>query len=171
VLTKLTIRNFKQFEEVDIDLGDTVVLIGPNNSGKTSALQALSLWELGLRRWNERRGASAEIPKARAGIAINRRDLVSVPVPAASLLWRDRVYTKSRRQESEATTRRVRIDVLVEGITRGVAWRCGLEFDHEVSKPDRVLVVLWMPPVRRLVERQTRSRIWGQELGDRFPRE
>lgn len=131
MLTKLTIRNFKQFEEVDIDLGDTVVLIGPNNSGKTSALQALSLWELGLRRWNERRGAGAEIPKARAGIAINRRDLVSVPVPAASLLWRDRVYTKSRRQESEATTRRVRIDVLVEGITRGVAWRCGLEFDHE----------------------------------------
>ena len=56
MLTRLTVRNFKRFGAVDVELGEAVVLIGPNNSGKTSALQALALWELGLRRWNERRG-------------------------------------------------------------------------------------------------------------------
>ncbi|HLG13009.1 MAG TPA: AAA family ATPase [Blastocatellia bacterium] len=41
MLTRLTIRNFRRFDYVDIELGSPVVLIGPNNSGKTAALQAL----------------------------------------------------------------------------------------------------------------------------------
>ena len=40
MLTRLTIRNFKRFDEVEIELGSPVVFIGPNNSGKTSAMQA-----------------------------------------------------------------------------------------------------------------------------------
>ena len=43
MLTKLRIRNFKRFNEVEIELGSPVVFVGPNNSGKTSALQALAL--------------------------------------------------------------------------------------------------------------------------------
>ena len=38
MLTKLIIRNFKRFESAEIELGNPVVLIGPNNSGKTTAL-------------------------------------------------------------------------------------------------------------------------------------
>ncbi len=49
MLTKLIIRNFKRLASVEVELGQNVVLIGPNNSGKTSALQALTLWEVGLR--------------------------------------------------------------------------------------------------------------------------
>lgn len=45
MLTKLTIRNFKRFGEVEVELGSPVVFIGPNDSGKTTALQALALWE------------------------------------------------------------------------------------------------------------------------------
>ncbi len=47
MLIKLAIRNFKLFENVEIDLGERVVFIGPNNAGKSSALQALALWEVG----------------------------------------------------------------------------------------------------------------------------
>jgi predicted ATP-dependent endonuclease of OLD family len=50
MLTKIKIRNFKRFGSVEIDLGNPVVFIGPNNSGKTSALQALALWQVGLSR-------------------------------------------------------------------------------------------------------------------------
>jgi predicted ATP-dependent endonuclease of OLD family len=42
MLTKLTVRNFKLFTEIEVELGERVVLIGPNNSGKTSALQAIA---------------------------------------------------------------------------------------------------------------------------------
>ena len=34
MLTKLTIRNFKRFDKVDIELGSPVAFIGPNNSGQ-----------------------------------------------------------------------------------------------------------------------------------------
>ena len=47
MLTKLICRNFKNLEEVNIELGNPVVFIGPNNSGKTTALQALALWDIG----------------------------------------------------------------------------------------------------------------------------
>ncbi len=56
MLTHLAVRNFKRFEAVEIELGSPVVFYGPNNSGETSAMQALALWDIGLRRWNEKWG-------------------------------------------------------------------------------------------------------------------
>jgi predicted ATPase len=47
VLTKLEIRNFKVFSHTEIELGPVTVLCGPNNSGKTTALQAIAKWEPG----------------------------------------------------------------------------------------------------------------------------
>ncbi|MFZ4624699.1 MAG: ATP-dependent nuclease [Rhodoferax sp.] len=129
MLTKLTIRNFKRFEDVGIDLGKSVVFVGPNNSGKTTALQALALWELGLRRWTEKRqGKSTAL--LRQGVAINRRDLVALPVPTANLLWRDLHVRNVERQEGKQKTQNVRVAILVEGITDDQAWTCGLEFDY-----------------------------------------
>jgi hypothetical protein len=128
MLTKLVIRNFKRFGEVEIELGDSVVFVGPNNSGKTTALQALALWDLGLRRWLERRGGKAT-PAKRPGVTINRRDVAGVPVPAANLLWRDLHVRDTRRVSGKPSTQNVRIEILVEGVAAGDPWRCGFEFD------------------------------------------
>ncbi len=84
MLTKLTIRNFKRFEDVEIELDNPVVFIGPNNSGKTSAMQALALWDTGLKRWNEKRSGKAVSGKRRRGAAVNRRDIPAVPVAGAA---------------------------------------------------------------------------------------
>ncbi len=125
MLTKLKIRNFKLFDEVELELGDRVVLIGPNNSGKTSALQALALWDIGVKRWSEKRGAGS-VPEKRPGVTINRRDLITVPVPAANLLWKD-LHTQEASHENGGT-RKVNIEVTVEGIADGATWSFGLEF-------------------------------------------
>ncbi|MYG07212.1 AAA family ATPase [Candidatus Poribacteria bacterium] len=120
MLTKLICRNFKNFGEVEVELGNPVVFIGPNNSGKTTALQALALWEIGLKRWNENRKGKTN-PEKRPGVVINRRDLISVPVPDARLLWRN---LQVRAPQN------VRIDIIVEGITTDKEWKCGFEFDY-----------------------------------------
>ncbi len=125
MLTHITIRNFKGFDEVSFELGDRVVLIGPNNSGKTSSLQAVALWDIGLKRWIEKRGTGAT-PKKRSGVAINRRDLITVPVPSANLLWRNLHMRESVRGKG---TQNIRIEIIVEGVSAGKAWTCGLEFD------------------------------------------
>jgi len=129
MLTELRIRNFKRFKDVRIELGNPVVFIGPNNSGKTAALQALALWDIGLKRWIEKRG-SKETPIERPGVTINRRDLIAVPVPSAKLLWRDLHVRDVQRVEGKTKTKNVRVDILVEGISEGKSWECGLEFDY-----------------------------------------
>ena len=129
MLTKLICRNFKNFGEVEIELGNPVVFIGPNNSGKTTALQALALWEIGLKRWNENRKGKTN-PEKRPGVAINRRDLISVPVPNARLLWRDLQVRDAKKVDGKQRTQNIRIDIIVEGVTAGKKWECGLEFDY-----------------------------------------
>jgi len=133
MLTKLVIRNFKRFEHVEIPLSSPVVFIGPNNSGKTTALQALALWELGLRRWSEKRGTNA--PEKRPGVNINRKDLMMVPAPDAKQFWRQlrvrdvrRVHNKEKNTSTQ-NTKNIRIDILVSGNSAGKDWECGLEFD------------------------------------------
>ena len=128
MLTKLTIRNFKRFGEVDVELGNPVVFISPNNSGKTSAMQALALWTIGVKRWNEKRGGKST-PEKRSGVTINRRDLVAIPHPSAKLLWRDLHVRDVQRVDGRQRTRNVRIDVIVEGTDGSGTWTCGLEFD------------------------------------------
>ncbi len=128
MLSRLRVRNFKRLDDVDIELGNAVVFIGPNNSGKTAALQALSLWEAGLRRWNEQREGK-QVPRERPGVTINRLDLISVPVPRANLLWRDlHVRDVHRDAAGKQRTDNVYIEIVVEGITDDVEWECGLEF-------------------------------------------
>ncbi|MCB2263123.1 MAG: AAA family ATPase [Candidatus Thiosymbion ectosymbiont of Robbea hypermnestra] len=130
MLTKVSIRNFKLFDDVDIELSDRVVFIGPNNSGKTSALQALALWEIGINRWSEKRRGAGEVPRKRPGVTINRRDLIAVPVPRANLLWKN---LHVREPVAGKGTQNVRIDVVVEGVTGGESWRYGLEFDSHAE--------------------------------------
>ena len=144
MLTRLIIRNFKKFDEVEVDLASPVLFIGPNNSGKTSAMQALALWSVGLKRWNEKR-AGATTPARRPGVAISRRDLLAVPVPFANLLWRDLHLRDVRKVDGKQRTTNVRIEIVVEGVTESAPagndpvgggpvasgeWACGLEFDY-----------------------------------------
>lgn len=133
MLTRIKIRNFKRFDDVDVELGKAVVLIGPNNSGKTTTLQAIALWDIGVRRWNEKRKGKLS-PEKKPGVAMNRRDLLSIPVPFANLLWRDlhvRDVTRVEKNGKPSTkTQNVRVEVIVEGITNDKEWSCGLEFDY-----------------------------------------
>ena len=128
MLTKLKISKLKCFDDVEIDLSNPVVFVGPNNSGKTTALQALALWEIGIKKWLERRG-DKPAPQKRAGVTINRLELIALPVNAAKLLWHDlRVRDVKRNEESKQITKNVLMNIIVEGITNNKAWECGLEF-------------------------------------------
>ena len=129
MLTNLTVKNFKRLGEVTIELASPVVFIGPNNSGKTSAMQALALWDIGMKRWNERRRGE-RTPERRPGVTVNRRDLVAIPVPSARLLWRDLHVRDMSRDTGVQRTKNVLIEITVEGVTNNQIWTCGLEFDY-----------------------------------------
>ena len=51
-ITNLKIQNFRSIKSLDMDLGETTVLVGPNNSGKTAILDAIRIAL--TRRWGQR---------------------------------------------------------------------------------------------------------------------
>ena len=177
MLTKLTVRNFKRFGEVEVELGDPVVFVGPNNSGKTSAMQALALWDIGVKRWNEKH-AGGTAPEKRPGVTINRKDLFSIPHPSAVHLWHARRVRAVRKIDGRQRTNNIRMDLVVEGVSADKAWKCGLEFDYaneesfycrplrisESKSPDRMPVpdqagsvrIAFLPPMSGLAATETR---------------
>lgn len=123
MLTSIRIQNFKRFDDTgDIPLDQTVVFVGPNNSGKTTALQALSLWQLGVNKWLDKRGPKSKASE-KTGVALNRKDLLTIPTPSARLLWYN-LLTKGKKSE------KVLISITVKGIKQGISWACGMDFDY-----------------------------------------
>lgn len=176
MLTSIRIRNLKRFEDVTIELGSPVVFVGPNNSGKTTALQALALWNLGVKRWQERHGAE-KAPANRPGVVVNRRDLLALPVPSARLLWRGLHTHDSERGEGGRTksTKYVPIELTVEGVSEGKSWTCTIEFVYSneeafycrlaadetgsrgpIPEPATRLQLAFLPPMSGLASNEVR---------------
>ena len=109
MIRSVRIRGFKRFDEVTLRLPGHVVLAGPNNTGKTTVLQAIASWALAFQRWLdanrsdlrwEHRGVPKgrrmtdviprPLPYRRAPIA--RQAFTTVPLLSFDLLWRNRAY-------------------------------------------------------------------------------
>lgn len=97
-ITRVVIRNFKSFSNVSFDIDNYIVIAGPNNSGKTTLLQAIATWHLALTRWRELNdyqrhgGAYAKQP-------ITRQTFYSVPLRTFDLLWHQRSMNKEMEIE------------------------------------------------------------------------
>jgi len=171
MITKFRISNFKRLEGAELDLGSAAVFIGPNNSGKTTALQAMALWDIGWKRWAEKRDKSS--PAERVGVTINRRDLYAIPVPSAKLLWRDLHTMQVDRTSSAPKAGKVFITLTAEGVHDDTPWICTLEFYYANEEsfycrlkdsedgliPDAVRRhnVVFLPPMSGLAEREHRK--------------
>ena len=179
MITRLRVSNFKRFGTADIELGGNVVFIGPNNSGKSTALQAFTLWDAGWRRWSERReqkdgeGKPLSSAKVRPGVTLNRRDLFAIPVPTARLLWKDLHTRETSGFGKEKKTNNVLITITVDGIDRDKPWSCGMEFYYANEEsiycrltsgesnhlPEALLKhpVVFLPPMSGLADREFRK--------------
>ncbi|MFZ1061841.1 MAG: ATP-binding protein, partial [Candidatus Rokuibacteriota bacterium] len=94
MIHRVGLRRFKRFGEVEFILPGHVVLAGPNNTGKTTVLQAIAAWSLALNRWKQLNdfqrhgGAYTRAPIARQAFS-------AVPLRAFDLLWKERDYAGS----------------------------------------------------------------------------
>ena len=131
MLTRIKIRHFKLFEEVELDLGQHVVLAGPNNSGKTSLLQAIALWEIGLKKWLANKSREIRTTKRLNRITINRNDLTALPVPSSNQLWHQlQMRSIEKTKANKVKTNRLLIEITVHGLD----WSCGFEFHYANSE-------------------------------------
>jgi len=90
MITKVVIRNFKRFKKVTFDIPGHVVLAGPNNTGKTTLLQAIASWSLALDRWKQLNDFNPRQGYVKAPMA--RQAFSSVPLRSFDMLWHRRQY-------------------------------------------------------------------------------
>ena len=96
LLYYVEIRNFKHFGDGQrIELDHPAVLIGPNNCGKTTAIQAIALWSQAVRTWFEAKGKST--PRERTATSLNRLNIVSVPVRRTRYFWHNAAVRRGNR--------------------------------------------------------------------------
>jgi len=112
----IEIENFKRFgEKQRISLAHPAVLIGPNNCGKTSAIQAIALWSLAVKSWHEARAKSSA--KDRTAAAINRLAMTAVPIPRTRLLWHQARVRNGSKDVPMTLTAGMGVDGTVKPLT------------------------------------------------------
>lgn len=88
ILHYIEIENFKTFgDKQRIELDHPAVIIGPNNCGKTSVIQAIALWCQAVKTWHTARESSAA--HERAGTPLNRLNILNVPVQRTRFFWHE----------------------------------------------------------------------------------
>jgi len=85
-LTRVVIENFKRFAHLDVDLRPLDCLVGANNSGKTSLLQALALFDFCVHHCLARKNGNFEIRRR----TIPPDEFYVLPVSDPMDLWTDR---------------------------------------------------------------------------------
>jgi len=132
----IEIENFKRFgDKQRIELDHPAVLIGPNNCGKTCAIQALALWSQALQTWYDLRKDSSA--KERTAAPLNRLSIVAVPVQRIRFFWHNTVV-RAKREDIWVT---ITVGVEFEGKIHPIPMRFSNRGDEVVyCKPgDAVL--------------------------------
>ncbi len=107
----IKIQNFKVFgNEIKIDFDNPTVLIGANNSGKTTVIQALSLWSWAVQKWFEKKKNS----KARKerGVALNRKEIPQITIKETRYFWHK---AKIRKNSTENIDLLIKVGIYYEG--------------------------------------------------------
>jgi len=92
MIKELRLRNFKKFRNSQIHLHefDVTLLVGGNNSGKTSIIQALSIWEFCRMFFENEGGQNALIRgvfEKRQGKGIGVDEFLPIALPSLNHLW------------------------------------------------------------------------------------
>jgi predicted ATPase len=121
MISKVVIRRFKRFDEVTFDIPGHIVLAGPNNTGKTTLLQAIAAWDLAFRKWSElndfqRHGGSYTYAP------IARQTFAAVPLRQFDLLWNQRKTHSNIELE----------------ISHTKGWRIAMEIHHDTTEQVKV---------------------------------
>ena len=85
MIHKLILKNFKRIKEEVFYFNDFDLIVGANNSGKSTALQALAIWQYCVDQFtiSKRKGSR--------GIQVVLPNFTALPLPEFNLLWTDKI--------------------------------------------------------------------------------
>jgi len=95
MITKLTLNNFKSISEQTYEFSQFDLFVGQNNSGKSTVLQALAIWQFCVDEFNRAKH------RKNKSIQIVLPNFTALPIPQFNLLWKERTERRyvSKKQE------------------------------------------------------------------------
>lgn len=152
MITKIVIENFKKFTHAEIELGTAPVLfVGQNNGGKTTALQAMSLWSFLIIRWQAEKAGS--VATQRTGLPIARNTVTAAPVNNIRMLWH-------QGDVQDKKSKKINIRIIAYGKNDRGIWEYGMEatfannellyakpLDVHKPVPDEARGIFHLPPI------------------------
>lgn len=126
MITKLILRNFKSVGEQAYDFRQFDLLVGRNNSGKSTVLQAMAIWQFCVDEFRRSRRTGS------TGIQVVLPNFTALPVPEFILLWKDRTDRAYPRDETGTKKQQfILIEILLEWQdTMGTAGAFGVELRY-----------------------------------------
>lgn len=126
MITNVLLHNFKKLERISFPLAESVAIIGPNNSGKSTIFQALCLWEIGVINFisAKKQGKLSE----NGTVILNRKDLANVPIEEVRFLWTN---TKTTAKNADGSSEDIVLFIELEGENNGKTWKCKADFYYE----------------------------------------
>lgn len=140
MITKVEVSHFKRFgtdETIDLS-GEVILLAGPNNSGKSTVLQAIAAWNLALQRWLAERGKR----QSKRRISLTADEFTALPLREMNLLWEDRRTAVARRTDKGNTSQARPIVIALTGNgPHAEPWQLAIEFLYASQK------LIWARPI------------------------
>ena len=106
MITELTIRNFKSIADETYHFTDFDLLVGRNNSGKSTILQAMAIWQYCVDEFHRMKRTG------KSGVQVVLPNFTALPLPEFNLLWTNKVDRKY--QNGSKSQEYVLIEIIIK---------------------------------------------------------
>jgi predicted ATPase len=164
VITRVSFHRFKQFADQSFELRPGISLLGGgNNSGKSSILHGLAVWEFCRTAIEMERGATAFLPgQAGQGRGLGDDEFSPINVPSLKHLWTN---LKSQKDtEPDGYTLRIRCEWTRDDVPRYLEFGLALSNDRlfvkttdsDLDAADVIPRFAYLPPFAGIAAREMR---------------
>ena len=149
VINKVKVKNFKKFSILNFNLKDHIVISGPNNSGKTTLLQAIAAWSEIASLWRERNpDLSREHDDNYPSADLNLLSFHSVPLVNFNHFWNSKKVQDSASIWLYTSQWKIGFEVIHKGneiaAIRPVKQVLEDDLDKYIDNP---LIPIYIPPL------------------------
>lgn len=166
MLTGVHFYRFKQFRDGDIPLKSSGLnlVAGGNNSGKSSLLHGIAIWEFCKNVIRAEKGTGAFLPSSRVqGVGLSAEEFSPINVPSLRHLWTN-LYFQKQYPETDGYTLRIRCHWERESQDRFLEFGLSLANDRlfikttnsNLAPSDRIPVVAYLPPFAGITDKEVR---------------
>jgi hypothetical protein len=136
MITKLTLRNFKSIKEQTYEFALFDLLVGRNNSGKSTILQALAIWQFCIEEFRRAKRSGT------TGKQVVLPNFTALPVPEFNLLWREKTERHYPKVDGSKKQEFILIEIDVTWIAESSGPKpCSLGVKLRYSSPQTIYAI------------------------------